>query len=150
MTMQTISTTRRALLAGAAASLVPVVAGMPASAAQPIVVKPGGPAAMTTISRLWGEAQSLEREMSAFAAEMAEGRRRNGLPGWMSARGCVNDLGNRRYDALVSMLRATPETIDDLAILGEVVRQEEMRDGPASWAHHQFDRASREYHGISA
>ncbi len=51
---------------------------------------------------------------------------------------------------LVSMLKVTLETIDDLVILGEVVRQEEMRDGPASWAHHEFDRAAGDYHSVSA
>jgi hypothetical protein len=123
-----------------------MVAGMPAVAGLPIVAKSERSGAMTPICRLWGEAQSLQQAMSVFSAEMAVGRQRNGLPGWMSAGGAVNELGNRRYDALVSMLKGTAQTIDDLAILGEAVRQEEMRDGPASWAHRQFDRAARKYY----
>jgi len=135
------------VLVGAAASLVPAIAGLPASAGLPKFGHSDRQPGATAISRLWREAEALKSEMSAFAAHMEAGRRRNGLPGWMSARGPVNDLGNRRYDRLVSILKATPETIDDLAIVGAVVREEEMRDGPASWAHHQFDQASRDYHG---
>jgi hypothetical protein len=141
MTVRSFPTSRRAVLAGAAAaSLAPAVAGVA------VFVPSGKRSSETAISNLWTEAELLKRRLSKFYVEIEAGRRCNGLPGWMTARGAANELGNRRYDTLVSMLKQTPETLDDLAILGRVVRQEEMRDGPISWAHHQFDRASREYH----
>ena len=132
-----LKATRRAVLASAGAmAAVPAVAAVPAGFA--------GKGA-TEVARLWKQAGALRRQMQPYAADIAVSAR-SGLPGWMRLQGAANDLGNRRYDTLVAILKTKAESLDDLHVIAQATREEEISGGPATWARFQFDAAARDYH----
>ena len=132
-----LKATRRAVLASAGA-----MAAMPAFAAVPAGFAGKGE---TEVARLWRHAGALKRQMQPYAADMAVSAR-SGLPGWMRLQGAANSIGNRRYDTLVTILKTKAERLDDLHIIAQATREEEIAGGPATWARFQFDAASRGYH----
>ena len=136
-----IKPTRRTVLAAAGAALA-----APAVSLAPAVAGASAPRGGTRIAGLWAQARELQRRMKPYATEIADLSERAGLPGWMHLSGDANRLGHRRYDALVTILKTRPETLDDLATLGQVTREAEIRQGPATWARFQFDNAAREFH----
>ncbi len=138
---ETFRATRRSVLAAAGA-----VAAVPALAAVPAGLGAATAARQSEVARLWSQAAALTRQMLPFASQIAALAPRAGLPGWMHLSGAANDLGNRRYDTLVSILKAKPETIDDLATIASVTREHEIASGPATWARFQFDGAARDFH----
>ena len=134
---ETMTATRRTVLAGAGA-----LAAAPALAAVP-----GGLAGgrETEVARLWREAAALQGQMQPYAGEMAAMSAR-GLPGWMRLAGAANDLGDRRYGKLIAILKAKPESLNDLAIMAAANRDADIAGGPATWARFQFDAAARDFH----
>jgi hypothetical protein len=138
---QKLKATRRAVLAAAGAS-----AAAPALAAIPAFAAKDARPYETVISRLWSRAVALERQLKPFAAEIAVKEQDAGLPGWMRLTGVANDLGNLRYDTLVSILKSQPQSIDDLATIAQVTKEKEISRGPITWARFQFDAAARDFH----
>ena len=130
--------TRRTVLAGtAAAAAAPALSLVPAAST-------GAP---TRIARLWAEAEAIKAQMAVHAREIAAMSELTGLAGWMRLGGAANELGNRRYQALIAMIRATPASLDDLALIARATKEDDIRfNGPAAWSHGEFDRAAREYH----
>ena len=136
---KTLEATRRAVLAAAgAAAAAPALAAVPQSFA--------GAAPATEVARLWSQAGALNRQLAPFAADIAAFSQRSGLPGWMHAKGAANAIGNRRYDTLIAILKAKPQTIEDLATIAAVTREQEIAGGPATWARFQFDAAAKAFH----
>ena len=132
-----VKATRRTIIAGAAAAATaPAV-----SLASPFGVQPGA----TPIARLWAQAQAHKAALAVHSREIAAMQANTGL-GWMRLSGPANDIGHARYAALVAILKETPKNIEDLATIARVTRDDDIRNGPALWAHAEFDRASREYH----
>ena len=136
-----MTATRRTVLAGAGAlaatpALAAVPGGMPGDLAG---------ARESEVARLWREAAALQRQMQPYAGEMTAMSAR-GLPGWMRLSGAANDLGNRRYGKLIAILKAKPESLDDLAIMAAANRDADIAGGPATWARFQFDAAARDFH----
>ena len=60
--------------------------------------------------------------------------------------GEANELGNRRYETLVSILNETPRAAGDLAIMGRAAQDAEMLNGPAGWASQQLAAAVVGFH----
>ena len=136
-----ISFTRRYMVAATSAALAqPAVTLMSCPAAAKDV------ATATKIGKLWSDAEALQDQMAPYAEVAATLGGRAGLPSWMHLSGTVNQLGHRRYDTLVTILKTPPASLDDLAIMGAATREPEFRNGPASWAHSQFDEAAKTFH----
>ena len=133
--------TRRAMMRAAAIAAIPVLAPLPAFASAFAT-----PASASPIAALWARAVALKQQMAPYAAQIDAAFANGGTPGWMRLNDRANALGHARYEALIAILKATPKTLDDLAIVARATGDEDIRNGPRSWAHHQFDRASREYH----
>lgn len=138
---ETFSTTRRAVLTGTAA-----IAATPAFASVSALIQPGRAAARTAVARLWAQAEAIQAEMAPYARQIATAHARTGLPGWMHVAGKANELGNKRYDLVVRVLLSQATSQDDLAISSKATNDADMHLGPRSWAHAEFDRASREFH----
>jgi hypothetical protein len=132
-----LKATRRAVLASAGA-----MAAAPALAAVPAGFAGKGE---SEVARLWKQAGALKRQMQPYAADMAASAG-SGLPGWMRLQGAANTIGNRRYDTLIAILKTKAESLDDLHVIAQAAREEEIAGGPATWARFQFDAASRDYH----
>ena len=131
--------TRRTVLAGTAAA-----AAAPALSLVPAAASTGG---QSRIARLWAEAEAIKAQMAVHAREIAAMSELTGLAGWMRLGGAANELGNRRYQALIAMIRATPASLDDLALIARATKEDDIRfNGPAAWSHGEFDRAARAYH----
>ena len=142
------STTRRHVLTGGAALAAIPLAAMPMMAAAPAFA--GNGTKLSTIAKLWAQAEALRMEMRASAPQIAAAHARTGLPGWMHVAGRANNLGHRRYDVLVGMLKSRATSKDDLALIALATNDHDMQHGPKSWAHSQFDRAARDYHVSAA
>ena len=134
-----LKATRRTVLAGtAAAAAAPALSLVPAAAATP---------GQSPIARLWAQAEAIKAEMSVHAEEIAAMDELTGLAGWMRLGGIANELGNRRYQALIAIIKATPASLGDLTLIARATQESDIRrDGPAAWSHGEFDRAAREYH----
>ncbi len=141
-----MSATRRSILAGGAAiAAVPLLAVVPAFAAAT-----SAPANTSAIGILWAQAETARLELAVYASQIRAAHIRTGLPGWMHVAGRANELGNRRYDLLVAMLKCEATTKDDLAILAKVTVDDDMVHGPKQWAHGRFDVAAMGYHSRAA
>ena len=133
-----LKATRRTVLAGTAAA-----AAAPALSLVPAAATPG----QSPIARLWAQAEAIKAEMSVHAKEIAAMDELTGLAGWMRLGGIANELGNRRYQALIAIIKATPASLGDLTLIARATQESDIRrDGPAAWSHAEFDRAAREYH----
>ena len=133
-----LKATRRTVLAGTAAA-----AAAPALSLVPAAATPG----QSPIARLWAQAEAIKAEMSVHAEEIAAMDELTGLAGWMRLGGIANELGNRRYQALIAIIKATPASLGDLTLIARATQESDIRrDGPAAWSHAEFDRAAREYH----
>ena len=130
---------RRQMLSSAAA------AGALAAASPALALVPSAGAEGSAIATLWARAEALKARMAPHAKAIDAAFQNTGTPGWMRLRGPANALGEARYGALVEILKATPRSLDDLAIQRAAARDFEMIHGPRAWAHAQFDRASNEY-----
>ncbi|MBL8587835.1 MAG: hypothetical protein JNK46_04845 [Methylobacteriaceae bacterium] len=130
--MTSTITRRRALMAGAAV----------AAAASPAVAAGlGAPSGDTAIGKLWAEAETLRGKLDAYAADVAAAERLGGIPGWMRLSGEAHALGQARYEALVSILKATPATADDLRLMARAAQSNDMANGPQLWAARQTREA---------
>jgi len=132
---------RRAVMRGAAIAAIPAIAPLPALAKAFDATTSASP-----IAALWARAATLKQQMAPFAASIDAAFANGGTPGWMRLKGRANALGHERYEALIAILKAAPRSLDDLAIVGQATREADIVHGPRSWAHQQFDRASRAYH----
>ncbi len=54
----------------------------------------------------------------------------------------ANRIGSERYDALVAILNAEPETQADLAMMAKAALSDEMWLGPMTWAGEKLARAT--------
>lgn len=139
---QTFTATRRTVLAAASASAAaPALLAFPAMA-QNTTLKP----VVTEIAALWSRAAALTQQMQPFSRQIVAMQARAGLPGWMHLSNEANSLGHQRYDTLVAILKAKPQSLDDLVIVAQTTREPEIASGPITWARFQFDRAARDYH----
>ncbi|MGL4975588.1 MAG: hypothetical protein ACRC56_09850 [Bosea sp. (in: a-proteobacteria)] len=137
MTKTTLS---RRTMFGAAAAL----AAAPVAAGQALA------SGTTTIGRLWSQAESLNDQLAAHRAAITEAAANGGISGWMRLGGQANVLGQRRYDALVAILKTKPESTQDLAILGKVVLDGDIQNGARNWAGEQLANATVAFHGTRA
>lgn len=130
---------RRQVLSSAAA------VGAIAAASPALALIPSSGAQNSAIAPLWARAEALKARMAPYAKAIDAAFSNTGTPGWMRLRGSAYALGEERYGVLVQILKATPRSLDDLAIQSAATRDFEMIHGPRAWAHAQFDRASTEY-----
>ncbi len=120
--MTTKTTTRRSVLTAAAAlAAVPAMAGTTSS------VTPE-----TAIGRLWADAERLRDHLGTYRTLIAE-KEDAGIPGWMRLAGAPNQIGQQRYEKLVSILSETPRNGRDLAIMARAARQDDVL--AKGWAH---------------
>jgi hypothetical protein len=145
MTQSTFS--RRAVVAGAVTAVIAApslaIAAAPATAAEPAAV-------VTPVARLWSMAEALGQRMAALNDEITQAARNGGISGWMRTGGEANELGHRRYETLVSILKETPRSNHDLALMGRAAQDSEMLNGPAGWASQQLAAAVVGFHGTRA
>ena len=114
--------TRRTALAGAA-----TLAAVPLQAVAAV--------APTPIARLWTEAQRLDRALGVHRAAIASAEAlRQAAPGWMYLSGEGHALGQRRYEALVAILKETPRGASDHAIMAKASQHRDILRGPHAWA----------------
>ena len=137
--MTTTTLTRRALVATAGALAV-----VPAVAAAPLASSP-----TTTIGKLWGEAEMLRKSLDVHRGAIAAAAMNGGISGWMRLGGEANRIGEARYGRLVAILKAQPELASDLAIMGRVTLDEDMRGGSIGWAGEQLALATVGFHGAA-
>ncbi len=130
-------TTRRMLIAGAA-----TVAASPVLAAG---VSAGSGA--TPIAALWSKAEALRLSLETHRAEIAAMAARGGAPGWMYLGGKANDIGQRRYETLVEIIKAKPGHAPDLAIMAKVSLDPDIQQGPRGWAYERLAQATVALHG---
>ncbi len=135
--MTTQNLTRRALVATAGAlAVVPAMAAVPHAASS-----------VTTIGRLWSEAQTLRTALDAHRDAISAAAQNGGISGWMRLGGEANIIGEARYGKLVAILKTKPEAAGDLAIMGQVTLEDDMRSGSFGWAGEQLARATVGFHG---
>ena len=138
----TFSTSRRAMLGAAAAlAAAPAAALASASPAMPAALG-SAPAAAGTVRALWDKVIDLSIRMNAHAQDIAAADRGTGLPGWMYVPGEANALGNARYEALIEILKSTPASAEDIAIIARAATHHDILDGPKSFAHQQLAMAA--------
>lgn len=130
--MTTTSMTRRGLVAAAAALTAAPAAIVSAQASQP---------ANTVISTLWADAEALRLKLEAHRGAIAQAAESGGISGWMRLGGEANALGEQRYGKLVAIMKAEPEAHGDLAIMAEVMLDDDFRRGAFNWAGEQLARA---------
>jgi hypothetical protein len=121
--MTTLS--RRALVAGSAA----IVAG-------PVLAAGPAPTGTTPIAKLWAEALELGSKLATYRGQIAEAAMRagDGVPGWMRLGGEANRIAEQRYGKLIAILRETPKSQGDLAILAKVSVDADVTSGARAWA----------------
>lgn len=139
----TFSTSRRAML-GAAAALAAAPAAALASASPAVMpaALETAPAAAGAVRALWDKVIDLSIRMNAHAQDIAAADRGTGLPGWMYVPGEANALGNARYEALIEILKSTPASSEDIAIIARAATHHDILDGPKSFAHQQLAMAA--------
>jgi hypothetical protein len=115
----TTTLTRRTAFAGAAALAIVPAAAM---------------ASATPIARLWAEAESLNGQLAAHRAAIAQAAANGGISGWMRLGGDANRLGAARYERMVAILNAQPTSEADLATMARVVQDDEFRNGARGFA----------------
>lgn len=126
---------RRAILGATAAIAAAPVAGVAAVPAPAKFATPAAAAAAKgSVRALWDEVIDLSIRMNGHAYETAIVDRGTGLPGWMYVEGEANALGNRRYDALMAILHARPESAEDIAIIARAATHGDIASGPKSFA----------------
>jgi len=142
MSVEPCFVSRRGMLGGALAfGLAPMlVPGAPPPHAL------AAAAESTPVARLWARAQALKAQMAPFAARIEAACRNGGTPGWMRLTGKANALGEARYNILIAILKSSPGTIDDLAIIARAAGDADIHGGPRAWAHGEFDRAASAFH----
>lgn len=130
-----MNTNRRTILIGAAA----VTAAPAAAYAQG--------ASSTPIAKLWAEVEACERALAPHKAAMADAEALRGVTsGWMYLTGEAHQAGQRRYDALVAILKEAPRTDNDLVILAKACCAPDMANGPRAWASERFAQSVMTYH----
>jgi hypothetical protein len=139
----TFTTSRRAMLGAAAAfAAAPAAALASASPATPAGLDAAAPAATGAVRALWDQVIDLSIRMNAHVHEIATADRGTGLPGWMYVQGEANALGNARYEALIEILKSTPASAEDIAIIARAATHHDILDGPKSFAHQQLAMAA--------
>lgn len=124
---------RRAIL-GATAAFAAAPATSFAAPAAPIAPKLAATVEKRSIRALWDQVIDLSIRMNGHVHEAATADRGTGLPGWMYVQGEANELGNKRYDALVAILNAKPETAEDVSIIARAATHGDIQAGPQSFA----------------
>ena len=122
-------TRRNAVLGATAALAVLPVAGL----AAPSVTVPAAatPHAAGAIRVLWDQVVDLSIKLGDHATPIVNPQ--SGLPGWMYDRGEANALGNARYEKLVAILRSTPQTSEDIAIIARAATHADIENGPRTY-----------------
>lgn len=124
-----MTTTRRSLLGAtaalAAAPALSISAAAPAAAVPAALPTPAA-GASSDIRALWDKVIDLSIRLNAHAQELAMVDRDTGLPSWMYASGEANELGNARYDALISILKTAPTSADDLTIIARAAAHHDL------------------------
>lgn len=135
-----LATTRRTVLCAAAAA-----AAIPSAFAAPALRAPAAaaPAAFGAVRALWDDVVNLTIRMGAHADALDAANPATGLPAWMYVPGEANALGNARYDALIAILKSTPETAEDLDILTRAAAHGDIVQGPVSFANRQVALAEQ-------
>lgn len=125
-----MTTTRRSLLGAtaalAAAPALSIGAAAPAAAVPAALPTPAAAAVSSDIRALWDKVIDLSIRLNAHAQELAMVDRDTGLPSWMYASGEANELGNARYDALISILKTAPTSADDLTIIARAAAHHDL------------------------
>jgi hypothetical protein len=113
-----------------------LVAGSAVLAAGPALAVGAAPAGTTPISTLWAEALELGSKLAACRGQIAEAAARagDGVPGWMRLGGEANRIAEARYGKLIAILRETPRSKGDLAILAKVSVDADVTSGARAWA----------------
>ena len=138
----TFTTSRRAMLGATAAfAAAPAAAFAATSPATPASID-AAPAATGAVRALWDQVIDLSIRMNAHVHEIAAADRGTGLPGWMYVQGEANALGNARYDALIEILKSTPTSAEDIAIIARAATHHDILDGPKGFAHQQLAMAA--------
>lgn len=134
-----LATTRRTVLCTAAAA-----AAIPSAFAAPALRAPAAaPVASGAVRALWDDVVNLTIRMGAHADALGAASPATGLPAWMYVPGEANALGNARYDALIAILKSTPETAEDLDILTRAAAHGDIVQGPVSFANRQVAMAEQ-------
>lgn len=124
-----MTTTRRSLLGAtaalAAAPALSIGTAAPA-AAVPAALPTSAAGVSSDIRALWDKVIDLSIRLNAHAQELAMVDRDTGLPSWMYASGEANELGNARYDALISILKTAPTSADDLTIIARAAAHHDL------------------------
>lgn len=130
-----MNTNRRTIMLGAAASALPVGA---------VAAQTG---TKTPISQLWAEVEACDRALAPHKAAMTSAESLRGVSsGWMYLTGDAHVAGQRRYDALVAILKETPRNEKDLVILAKACCAPDMANGPRAWASERFAQSVLNYH----
>jgi len=123
-----------------------VLAALPAAAVASVA-----PAVSSTpIAALWADAERLRLGLTAHSDAIAAATDADGIAGWMRLGGVANRLGEERHGKLVAILKETPRSPDDLAIMAQVTLDDDVRRGGFNWAGEQFARAVVGFSGAVA
>lgn len=132
---------RRALVVAGGA-----LAALPASA----VASAAPVAGITPIAALWADAERLRVALAAHSDAIAAATDADGIAGWMRLGGDANRLGEERYGKLIAILKQTPRSSGDLAIMAQVTLDDDVRRGGFNWAGEQFAHAVVGFSGAMA
>lgn len=121
-------TSRRAVLGATAAFAVLPTA---AFAAKTVVAKTTAAPAAGHIRGLWDEVINLSIRLGEHDTPIVHSM--SGLPGWMYDTGEANALGHARYEKLIGILRATPTSSEDVAIIARAASHIDIENGPRTY-----------------
>jgi hypothetical protein len=128
-----------------------IVAGGTLAALPAAAVASTAPAANSTpIAAFWADAERLRLALTAHSDAIAAATDADGIAGWMRLGGEANRLGNERHGKLVAILKETPRSPADLAIMAQVTLDDDVRRGGFNWAGEQFARAVVGFSGAVA
>lgn len=96
----------------------------------------------TTMSGLWADVQTLDAQLATHRAAITAATEAGGISGWMRLGGEANRIAEERYAKLMAILRASPESRQDLAIMAKVTLDDDVRHGAVGWAGEQLARGT--------
>ena len=124
-------TRRHAVLGATAALAVLPAAGLATAAAAKTTVATAAPVAAGHVRGLWDEVINLSIRLGDHATPIVHSK--SGLPGWMYDTGEANALGHARYEKLIEILRATPSSSEDIAIIARAASHVDIENGPRTF-----------------
>ena len=107
-------------------------------------------AGITPIAALWADAERLRVALAAHSDAIAAATDADGIAGWMRLGGDANRRGEERQGKLIAILKQTPRSSGDLAIMAQVTLDDDVRRGGFNWAGEQFARAVVGFSGAMA